>query len=365
MIAITRNLIFIILLAAGTLASAADIIPLSGKQQSAIGIKLTSVKEASECLSCNFPAQVRVPNDQQRVVTAFHGGVIEALMVVEGEQVKAGQEIARIRSPGLLDMQRDYLDAVTRLRLAEDSLQRDRALLKEGIIAERRFLESKARFRGEKAAVSQRRQALQLSGMDGIGLRDLRKTNQLYSSLIVRAPLDGVVLEQMATTGQKVDDADPLYRIARLSPLWVEVHVPLEAARNVSVGDAIALTREELRGRVITVGRMVHDADQGVLVRAEISEGVDKLRPGQFVEVRLSSNLQGQGGVHIPSAALVRNQGKAYVFARVANGFRAINVEILSAGHMNMMVRGDLPLDSQIAIAGTAALKAAWLSGEE
>jgi hypothetical protein len=125
----------------------------------------------------------------------------------------------------------------------------------------------------------------------------------------------------------------------------------------------VQLLREGLSGRVITVGRMVHSADQGVLVRAELADGNTGLRPGQFVEVQLAGGSD--GGLRVPAAALLRNAGKAYVFLKVADGFEPVAVEVLSSEGDAALLRGELPAGAEVVVSGTAAVKAAWLGGGE
>jgi RND family efflux transporter MFP subunit len=357
-----KKTILSVLLVACFNATAATI-ALTPAQQASLGISVVPVAPADQAVSRPYPAQIRVPNDQLRVIATPEAGVIEALLVAEGEPVTQGQPLARILSPGLLMLQRDYLEALSGRELAADALGRDRKLLDEGIIAERRYLESRAAHQQQSAAAAQRRQALVLAGMDETSLKQLEKQRQLGSSLVVRAPLDGVVLEQLATAGQRVDSAAPLYQVGNLTPLWVEVHVPLEAARTVSAGDPVQLVREGISGKVITVGRMVHGTDQGVLVRAELADGKADLRPGQFVEVRLSG--AGGAALRAPAAALARNAGKAYVFVQVMDGFEPVEVQVLASEGEDALLSATLPDDARVVSHGTAAVKAAWLGGGE
>lgn len=358
-----RRLMLTVLLLTNSNPLLAQNIALTPAQQAAVGIELAPLDRAGHALSRPYPAQVRVPNEQLRVVATPQDGVIEALLVAEGEVVTAGQPLARLLSPGLLDLQRDYLDALTRKRLAADAMNRDRTLFKEGIVAQRRALESAAAYQEQAAAVDRSRQALELAGMAEADLQRLEQERKLHSDLTVRAPLAGVVLEQLATAGQRVERAGPLYRVARLNPLWIEAHVPLEAAQEVHPGDAVLLSREGLTGTVVAVGRMVHEADQGVLVRAEVSEGTDALRPGQFVEVQFSDDPA--GALRVPSSAVVRHQGRTYLFIGSADGLTAVPVEEMQAEGDTVLVRGELPAAARIVIQGTAAAKAAWLGSTE
>jgi len=100
------------------------------------------------------------------------------------------------------------------------------------------------------------------------------------------------------------------------------------------------------------------------MIRAEISEGAERLRPGQFVQVQMEIGT-GDKSYRVPRSAVFRSQGKSYLFGVQAKGFQPIEVRILSEESAHLIVQADLPADNQVVVAGVAALKAAWLGGDE
>lgn len=360
-----RCLLLTSLALTGTVACAAELVPLSAEQQRALGLQLDAPKPAAVSLTRRYPARIAVPNRQLRVVAARKAGVVESLLVAEGEQVEAGQELARLQSPDLLAAQSGYLEALTRMQLAESEVARDRMLHREGVIAERRLLESQARREELATMVEQRRQVLALAGMAEVDIQALAETRVLTTSLPVRSPIKGVVLEQLVGSGESLASAAPLYRIAQLSSLWVEVHVPVDQLGQLEAGDGVLLPGLGIQGQIITIGRLVHGEDQGVLVRAQITEGVDRLRPGQFVEVQLAADSDGGSRWRVPAAAVVRHHGAAYVFAVRDGGFQALPVDILAEEDASTVVSGALSSADQLAVKGVVELKAAWLASED
>jgi RND family efflux transporter MFP subunit len=286
------------------------------------------------------------------------------LLVAEGETVAEGQPLARIRSAQLLELQAAYLEARTRRQLSAETVQRDRKLRAEGIIAERRLLESESSHRELLNAEARDRQTLRLAGMSEQAVTELARDQKLTAVFEIGAPLSGVVLEQLATTGQRLAAADPLYRIGDLSTLWVEVHVPLESLGGLSPGALVELPGQQISAEVITVGRMVHGTDQGVLVRAAVSAGAERLRPGQFVEARLYQGT-GAGALQLPAAAVVRSADRDFVFVSQPGGFAAVPVTVLAREGDMAVIRAELSADSAVVVRGTAALKAAWVGGAE
>ena len=117
---------------------------------------------------------------------------------------------------------------------------------------------------------------------------------------------------------------------------------------------------------------MVHEADQGVLVRAEVTQGTERLRPSQFVEVQLTSTAE-ETGWRVPAGAVVRNAGSAYLFVAREGGFAALPVTVLAEEEKSAVVAGvpggdpagELGPKDQVAVSGVVALKAAWLGAAQ
>jgi len=86
-------------------AAPRDSIPLSTEQQSALGIGLAAPQAADRAMSRRYPAQVAVPVRQAHVVSAPQDGTLTLLLVALGDPVTAGQPLAQMQSPGLLEAQ--------------------------------------------------------------------------------------------------------------------------------------------------------------------------------------------------------------------------------------------------------------------
>ena len=339
-------------------------VTLDDAQRSAFGITVKPIVAVDLALSKPYPATVKVPNAQLQVVSAALDGVVEALLVAEGEVVTEGQVLAKVRSPGLLKLQANYLETRTRRQLSSETLARDKKLYKEGIVAKRRLLETIATHKELLTAEERDRQTLLLVGMSEDMIKQLEKDHKLTTVLNVVTPISGVVLQQIATAGQRLAVSDPFYHIGKLRPLWLEVHVPLTALEGIHVGSDVYITQGDLKAQVITVGRMVHGADQGVLVRAEIDKGSEQLRPGQFIEARLSKGA-GVEAMQVPVRSVLRMNGTDSIFIQRGDSFELLAVNIVSRASSHVIVQGDFSINDSVVTSGTAALKAAVAGGAE
>lgn len=337
---------------------AADVINMTALQQKNLGIKVSSLQASQSSAGQAYPAEVVVPVDQIRVVSTAQAGLINQLLVTTGQTVKRGQVLARITSPEIVTLQRSYLQSQSQLRLAKQSLDRDAALFKDGIIAEKRLQASQSAYSEALAMQNEQRQLLKLSGVSD----SATKSGRFQHSMALTAPITGVVLEVMVAQGQRVDSTMPLLKIAQLNPLWVEVHVPLADIKksNIQKGAVVQLKDLDASGKVIAMLPSMRSQDQTAIVRASVTQGVNNLFPSQMVDAMIVP-AQTQDNFSLPSNALVNSKSQTFVFVQTKTGFEACAVQVNSTSNNVSMISGNFTGAEKIAVTGTAAIKGAWL----
>ncbi|RZT90619.1 RND family efflux transporter MFP subunit [Azospira oryzae] len=344
-------------------ANPADFIALAPAQAKALGVETRPLAAADTGSAAGLPAKVVVPVEQMRVVAAPLAGLLTQVGAVAGQTVKKGQMLARLASPGLLQVQRDYLQARQQADLAQRSLARDEQLFKEGIIAEARLQASRASQAQAAVAARELQAELRIAGATAGG-------GSLTPEVAVSAPLDGVVLEASATVGSRVEAATALFTVAQLNPLWLEIQAPAALAGNLKEGAAVRIAGSEASGKLINVGRQISPGSQTVTLRARMDAGLDSLHPGQMVEATVAAAPQagataGKSATYrIPQAAVVRQAGQAWVFVQTAGarpGFQATPVSVAGNAGADVLVSGSaLAANAAVAVKGVSALKSAW-----
>ena len=345
------------------LAWAGDDIAISAKQAQTLGITTAALPRKQSGEVSGLPAQVVIPPNQMFVISTPLPAMVEQTLVGVGDSVKKGQPIARLQSPALAEAQRGLLQASVQSQLAKENIARDEALWKDGIISESRYRATKGLALDAQAALAERTQMLRLSGMSEVAIAQLQSGNNLSSLLTVTAPIDGVVLEKSASAGQRLDAAVPMFKIAKLNPLALEIQAPLAYTRDLKIGAAVTVPAFAASGRLTAIGRSLSGANQTILLRVMIQQGADNLRPGQFVEASISISTGANDGAQwdIPNGAISRIAGRTVVFVETPQGFRAQTINVLNEGAQNSMIGGDLVGDEKIAVRGVSTLKSSLM----
>ncbi|MDQ7091414.1 MAG: efflux RND transporter periplasmic adaptor subunit [Methylococcales bacterium] len=335
-------------------------IKLSKLQRYNLGIKVGALIKVKSIPLLTAPAKVAIPPDQEYIVSSSQAGLIQQLNKTEGDHVKKGQLLAQINSPELLALQREYLHAISKKQVAWVSFQRDKKLLNGGIIPNKRLQETQARYGGEKIEVNAIQQLLMIAGMPEHDIKQLSKTQRLSSKLNIYAPATGVILEKMAVVGQRLDMLAPIYRIANLNQLWLEINIPQEQADIVKVGDRIIINKSPIRAKITLLTHRVNVNNQSVLARAIIETKNSSLRVGQNVNVHIQHNSK-QVAFEVPNVAIAQHKGKAYIFVQIDSGFLVRPVTVIGQKKKVSIITSELTGTEKIALRGAVALKANWV----
>lgn len=336
--------------------------PVSATQMQALGVTLTVLEKPAAISGMAYPARVVVPSSGNQVISAPLAGRVEELLVDEQQPVKAGQPLLRLSSPEYSDLQLKLLEAASKARLTGQSSARERQLFAEGIIPERRVQEANAANQEAVARLRFAEASLRLAGLDPAAIRKVGEGGNLQDGLVVRARTAGTVVGLDVKAGQRVQGSDTLLRLVSTQHLWLDVQVPSDrqqrALTDVAEG-AVTVVGREATATPMSVGTVVSD-NQTVLLRARVITGLDRLRPGEMVQVQLPFAANAAGWA-LPLSSIARQDDKAYVFVRTEKGFVAQPVMVVSSAGQSVQVTGNLRPGQQVATTSVIALKAAWL----
>ena len=339
----------------------AEELTLNASQAKTLGIVSAPLPAKQQGELAGMPAQVVIPGNQLFTISTPLSAMVEQTLVGVGDPVKKGQPLATLQSPALAEAQRGLLQSTTQAQLAKENLARDEQLWKDGIISESRYRSTQSMYREASAAFAERKQMLRLAGMSDADIARLQSDNMLSSQLTLNSPIDGVVLEKTASAGQRLDAAIPLFKVAKLEPLALEIQAPLASTHGLKIGASVTVPTYAAKGKLTAIGRSLSGGNQTILLRALIQNGASNLRPGQFVEATIGTADNALDQWSVPNSALARISGKVVIFIETVQGYRSEEVTVLNEGANNSVITSKLKGNERIAVQGVSALKASLM----
>lgn len=270
---------------------------------------------------------VPAPGMSQQLVAPVAGRVARSSdgeLPLSGRQVKAGEPVLTLvpMSPDRDLLRSDEELQAAEVRLTRAQLEADRvtALWRDRLISARDREAAEAELslaRAARDAAAGR--ARMASGESGVLAG--------VSRLVLRSPLDGVVLTLQVGEGQVVAAGTPLLEVARLNSVWVRVPVYVgdlsrldTRARAAIRGLGASETSTPLMGSPVSAPPRADPASASADLFYALENGRLALRPGERVQV--SVPMRGMGGevLTVPWASVVfDHDGGAWVYERIAD----------------------------------------------
>ena len=345
--------------AATTAAPPEIVIPMDERNARAAGISTIRVAADRGRNELSFPGTVIIPQQQIRIVAAPAGGIVETLLVSQDDAVTAGQVVALVRSPDIVEAQRNYLGALSDNTLATDKLRRAQLLFEGKATPERELRIAETEASIAKAKLEERAQLLLLLGMSKEEFDALQSTRSIASMLTLRAPIDGTVVTRHVGVGEQIKAAASIFTLGVLSPLRVNIQVPAQRLSAIAEGDAVVVPAYRVQGKVIRIGRTVDPATQSAIAVAEV-DPAGRLRPGlavnTMIQVDQTAATDGGSVWSVPLTSVVRHRERSWVFLRANGGFRAVPVQVVAEQQHTVSVRAGFTAQDEIASRGVLAL---------
>jgi RND family efflux transporter MFP subunit len=183
-------------------------------------------------------------------------GIIEEIGIDRGDRIDEGQVIARMDSAieqSTAALARQRANSTTSVELAQaqfefesGNLDRARTLNERGVLPDQEISQAEAAFEISRLRVSEAREDKNAAELE------LKRAETILERLVLRSPLDGVVMDVQSSVGEYVAQTDTVATIAMIDPLRVEAFLPLEVLGRIQEGDEVAiLPQEPVGGRFI------------------------------------------------------------------------------------------------------------------
>ncbi len=187
------------------------------------------------------------------------------------------------------------------------------------------------------------------------------ESNLSLTQYTVTAPISGVVLSRTASVGSVASENAPLFEIADLSTLWVDLHVFGADAQHIRAGVPVEVTRLS-DGAVArtTLERVLPGtatASQSTVARATIANDDGLWRPGSAVKARITVEQQ-PAKLVVPLSALQTFREGNVVFVRVGDSYEARPLELGKRDAQRVEVLSGLKAGDQVVVEQSYVVKA-------
>jgi len=248
-------------------------------------------------------------------------GRVRQVHVIEGSEVKIGDQLASLDSAELGEAQAEILAIAARARVADTDEDRKRTLMSQGIASKRAAELAAQASKVADAELMAARQRVKALGGSGKGKGKNLGTMSMIS------PIEGEVIAVHVSRGQAVLPSHTAFTIGDYDQLWVRLSVFERDLTNLREGDQVeirpvATPQDKITGQVAYISRMLDPSTRAAEVRVVVPNEEGKLRVGQGVTAGIQASGASHQALAVPYSSIVQVDGKPTVFIAVGdNGF--------------------------------------------
>lgn len=250
--------------------------------------------------------------DEASVVSKVRG-IVQQIMVEEGDYVRAGQIIAKIEDD-------QYRIEAERAKATMDRMyndfQRNAELFDKELISAEVYENSRFEYESQKSAY------------------ELAELNYQYTS--ITSPISGVVSERLIKVGNMIGTDQQVFQVTDFDPIQAILYIPEHERSKIRVGQRTELTADAIPGtmffgRVERISPTIDPSTGTFKVTVYMDQGQEELRPGMFGRVKIVYDTR-ENTKMIPKAAIISEDEIQSVFViKDSLAFR----KVIRTGYVN------------------------------
>jgi cobalt-zinc-cadmium efflux system membrane fusion protein len=246
-----------------------------------------------------------------QIFSPYQGKIIE-LFAKAGDHVTKGQTLFTIDSTDLLLVESTLLSAAGTFNLTTRALERAKQLYSIQGIAQKDLDQATSDQQAAEGALKAARNGMRIFGKTDADIDRILTERRIDSVLRVPSPITGKVTARNAAPGQFVQpgNAPAPYTVSDVSTKWLlanvnETDVPLVHLRQRVDVTVRAYPDRVFRGEIVNIGASVDTNTHKVLVRSQVRDPTQELRPGMLAKFVIHIGNSGRSPA-VPHTGVVR-----------------------------------------------------------
>ncbi len=264
----------------------------------------------SEAVKSDVPVELNMPGrltfnaEKSKVISARAAGRVERIVAFDGAQVQVGSPVLEMYSPDFISAEQEYLLSSKTTKILEGN----KAL--GDLLSDSRITQDAAANRIRN-----------LGAGDG-EIKNLERTGKTQTNLVVRSPIDGVVVKRAVEPGAFANIGDVLATLADPKALWFLGNVYEQDIAKIQKGQTIILRTEAYPDKVFTaranfIAPIIDPDTRALVIRCDVDNPEGLLRPDMFASGKLQ--VGSSQAVVLPQTAIVRVREMRYVIIKTAS----------------------------------------------
>jgi RND family efflux transporter MFP subunit len=285
-------------------------------EQQALSLDLKAINEKLDALTINkniplittltvkesvfthyIELQGNVQTKQNVLIYPEMPGILNTMLVIEGQKVKKGQVLATIDDGG---MSAQLAQITANAQLAKTTYERQKRLWDQKIGSEIQFLQTQTAYKAQESAVNQLKSQLEKAS--------------------IKAPFTGIIDAVFQEKGTVVapGQGSSIFRIVNLSNMYIETEVPetylVSITKNKEVQIDFPVLGTTLSSTVRQVGNYINPNNRSFKIEIDVPNTMGNIKPNLTARLKIN-DYTNSNAILIPQSIISENaNGDQFVY---------------------------------------------------
>jgi cobalt-zinc-cadmium efflux system membrane fusion protein len=286
---------------------------------------------------------------------------IFSIHVRPGDWVEPGQSLVTLQSEAVGEAKSEYFKALADHELALRNHEREQRLFDSGAGAGKNVQAAAAELKVSEASLEAAEKKLHVLGFSEDQVREAAATHEINPVITLFAPIAGKVADNIAALGVMVDQTSEILTILDPRLLCADADIYERDIPRVRKGQRVDVTvpaypADVFHGTLQYVGDVLKEDTRTIIVRTEVENGKQLLKPGMFASLRIILDERDRA-LTVPAEAVLDDGEDRIVFVKTGDGFRPTVITVGSRLDGFLEVRSGLEEGDEVATSGCFQLK--------
>jgi len=297
-----------------------------------------------------------VPPENKALISAYFAGYVKNISLLPGDIVKKGQPLFTLENPEYVQIQQDFLEAKSKLNYLKSDYERQKTLIADNITSQKNFLKSESEFKVTQAQYQSLHKRLSLMNINANTLTG----ESISSTIIVTAPISGIVTSIEASKGMFLNPSDVALTITNTDHLHLELKIFEKDLPFVKVEQPIKIRlqndlNQEYQGIVHLINRSINTKERTIDIHGDLvnEEDAKLFAPGMYLEADIITSSKVFDA--LPIEAVINFENKYYgLLKRSGDSFKKVilNTGASSNGYVQILNANDFEPNSEFITKG-------------
>ncbi|PID95424.1 MAG: hypothetical protein CSA94_01695 [Bacteroidetes bacterium] len=302
-------------------------IHLTAEQLKSAKVKIGQIEKRMMREHIEVTGSIEAPPQSKATIHAPLEAFVYETNLLLGDKVKKGQVIAVLQHPNFTNLQYNYLEAVNKLKVAEQEFKRKAMLFKNDIVSQKDYQLTESSYKSAQSLVQNYSSQLKMAGLSPQKIEESGIQQYVY----VQSPIGGYIVKNNLNKGKFLSANAEMMEIIDNEHMHAELNVFSSDIDRLSKGDAFIFrpngTDKEYEGYIKLISQRIDNQSKTINVHGHFKDEQRSLKVGTFINAQIL--LGGDSVYTVPEDAIVEFEGKKVIFkAENENTFLPLDITI-------------------------------------